>query len=47
MEKVNVTEVNAYSWECPKCRQINCTEKYCDLICDGCNNEFEVGEVLN
>lgn len=45
MEKVNVIEVNAYAWDCPKCGYYNCQDKYSDLICDGCAEEFEVGEI--
>lgn len=42
MEKVDVYEVYAYSWECPKCGTQNLTDKYCDLICCECDEEFEV-----
>lgn len=45
MGKVDICEIDAYSWDCPKCGHYNCHDKYADLICEGCSEEFEVGEV--
>lgn len=45
MDKVNVTEVDAYSWDCPECGHYNCHDKYSELICEGCGKKFELGEV--
>lgn len=45
MGKVDICEIDAYSWDCPKFGHDNCHDKYADLICEGCSEEFEVGEV--
>jgi hypothetical protein len=47
MDKVDVTEITAYSWECPNCGHYNCNDKYSELVCDGCNEKFELGIISN
>lgn len=40
-QKVHVEEVDAISWECPKCGAYNIQDKYNDLVCNECGEEFE------
>lgn len=40
-KKVVVDNMDAYSWECPECGQLNMHDKYVDAVCDGCGNVFE------
>ena len=44
MEKVDVNKVIAFTWDCPKYGVFNITERYCDLVCGECHEEFDVGE---
>ena len=48
MDKVNITEILAYTWICPQCGAANIQDKYTvdfTVICEGCMQEFEVGEI--
>lgn len=45
MEKVDVREISAYCWECPKCGDFNIDDIYNDIICSSCGEEFELGKV--
>lgn len=47
MEKVNVIEVDAYAWNCPKCALYNCKDKCSNLVWNWYAEEFEVREVTN
>lgn len=45
MEKVDVYEVTAYSWECPKCGSNNLTNSDLELVCEDCHQIYEIGKI--
>ena len=50
MAKVNLTEILAYTRDCPCCGAINIQDKYVvddTVVCNDCMQEFEVGEIKN
>lgn len=45
MKKVEVTEISAYTWECPECNEFNMHDTYSDVICEHCGEEFEIEKI--
>ena len=50
MKKVNVTTRAVWIWDCPTCEHTNKEEADgadgLDLVCENCEEEFELGEVF-
>lgn len=45
MKKVEVTEISAYTWECPECNEFNIQDACSDIVCEHCGEEFEIEKI--